>query len=109
MGYVYLALAIVSEVIATNALKATENFTQPLPSLIVVLGYGAAFYLLARVLEYMSIGVAYAIWSGMGIVLVALVAALWFKEVPDGPALLGMVFILCGVIIINVFSKSTGH
>lgn len=78
MGYLFLAIAIVAEVIATSALKASEGFSDPAPSAVVVLGYGTAFYFLSLVLKTIPVGVAYAIWSGMGIVLITLVAALFF-------------------------------
>ncbi len=109
MGYWYLAIAIIAEVIATNALKASDEFTRLIPSIIVVIGYGLAFYFLALTLRTISVGVAYAIWAGVGIVLVALVSAILFKQIPDIPAVIGMVLIVCGVVIINVFSKTTGH
>ena len=109
MGYLYLAIAIIAEVIATNALKASEEFTRLGPSIIVVLGYGAAFYFLSLVLKTIPVGVAYAIWSGMGIVLIAIVAAIMFKQVPDIPAIVGMVLIVSGVVVINVFSKTVSH
>jgi small multidrug resistance pump len=109
MGYLYLAIAIVSEVIGTSALKATDGFTKLIPSAIVVVGYGAAFYFLSLVLKSIPVGVAYAIWAGLGIVLVALVAAVIFKQVPDVPAIIGMVLIVSGVVVINVFSKTVIH
>ena len=109
MGYLYLAIAIVSEVIGTSALKATDGFTRLVPSTIVVVGYGAAFYFLSLVLKSIPVGVAYAIWAGLGIVLVALVAAVIFKQVPDVPAIIGMVLIVSGVVVINVFSKTAIH
>ncbi|MDJ0807904.1 MAG: SMR family transporter [Gammaproteobacteria bacterium] len=109
MGYLYLGIAIVAEVIATNALKASEEFTKLGPSIIVVIGYGAAFYFLSLVLKTIPVGIAYAIWSGVGIVLVTLVAAIMFEQIPDIPAILGMGLIVAGVVVINVFSKTTGH
>ena len=109
MGYVYLALAIIAEVIATNALKSSQEFTKLVPSLVVVLGYGSAFYFLSLVLKTIPVGIAYAIWAGMGIVLVAIVAAIIFKQIPDIPAIIGMLLIVCGVVVINVFSKTTVH
>ena len=109
MAYLYLSIAIVAEVIATNALKASEGFTKLVPSLIVVLGYGAAFYFLALVLKVIPVGIAYAIWAGMGIVLVAIVAAIVFKQVPDLPAIIGMLLIISGVVVINVFSQTITH
>lgn len=109
MGYLYLAMAITAEVIATSALKASEEFTRLIPSIVVILGYGAAFYLLSLVLKTIPVGVAYAIWAGMGIVLIAIVAAIMFKQVPDLPAIIGMVLIVSGVIVINIFSKTASH
>ena len=109
MAYLYLTIAIVAEVIATNALKASEGFTRLVPSIVVVVGYGAAFYFLALVLKVIPVGIAYAIWAGMGIVLVAIVAAIVFKQVPDFPAIIGMLLIISGVVIINVFSQTITH
>lgn len=109
MGYVYLAIAIIAEVIATNTLKASEEFTKLVPSIIVLVGYGIAFYFLALVLKHIPVGIAYAIWAGMGIVLVAIVAAVAFKQIPDWPAIIGMALIVAGVIVINVFSTTVSH
>ena len=109
MGNIYLAVAILSEVIATSALKSSNGFTNLWPSVLVVVGYGIAFYMLSLVLETMNVGLAYAIWAGLGIVLVSIVGAVMYKQVPDLPAILGMVLIVVGVVIINVYSKTTGH
>ena len=109
MAYLYLTIAIIAEVIATNALKASEEFTKFFPSIIVIIGYGAAIYFLSLVLKVIPVGIAYAIWAGMGIVLVAIVAAISFKQIPDWPAIIGMTMIIMGVVIINVFSKSVSH
>lgn len=109
MTYLYLTLAIVAEVLATSALKASEAFTKPLPSVLVVVGYATAFYLLALVLRTLPIGIAYAMWAGLGIVLVALVSAIWFRQIPDWPAILGMGLIVAGVVEIQLFSNTTGH
>lgn len=106
MTYFYLFMAILAEVVATSALKSAEGFTKLGPSLLVVLGYGAAFYLLSLVLRHMTVGIAYAIWSGVGIVLVALVGMLIFREVPDTPAMLGMGLIIAGVTVIHTFSET---
>ncbi len=105
MGYWYLAIAIIAEVIATSALKASGEFTKLVPSIIVVTGYGVAFYFLALVLRTIPVGVAYAIWNGMGIVLITIVGSVFFKQIPDVPALIGMILIISGVVVINVFSK----
>ena len=109
MSYLYLAIAIVAEVAATSALKASEEFTKPLPSAIVVLGYGSAFYLLTLVLRTVPVGITYALWSGLGIVLVTLVAAILYKQMPDLAALIGMLLIVVGVVVINLFSKMAVH
>lgn len=109
MTYLYLALAIITEVAATSALKASAEFTNLIPSLIVVAGYGISFYLMTLVLRVVPIGVTYAVWSGLGIVLVAIVGAFLYKEIPDIPAIIGMGLIILGVLIIHVFSKSIAH
>lgn len=106
MTYMYLFLAIVAEVIATSSLKTAEGFTKLGPSLIVVIGYIAAFYLLSLVLRSMTVGIAYAIWSGVGIILLAIVGAFAFREIPDLPAVIGMGLIIAGVIVIHVFSQT---
>lgn len=109
MAYLYLAVAIIAEVIATSALKASEEFTKLVPSAIVIIGYGVAFYCLTLVLRNISVGITYAIWAGLGIVLIAIVGALLFRQVPDIPAVLGMTLIVSGVVVINVFSKTVSH
>ena len=109
MGYLYLTLAIIAEVIGTSALKSSEQFTRLWPSVVVVIGYALAFYFLSLVLKSVPVGVAYAVWSGLGIVLIALVGALMFKQVPDLPAILGMGLIVAGVAVIQLFSKTGGH
>lgn len=109
MAYIYLAIAIVTEVAATSALKASEEFTKLIPSLIVIVGYGVAFYLLTLVLRTIPVGITYAVWAGLGIVLVALVGAILYKQIPDIPAVIGMGLIVVGVVIINVFSKTISH
>lgn len=109
MEWLYLVIAIVAEVIATTALKASEAFTRPIPTLIVAVGYGLAFYLLALTLNKLPLGVVYAIWSAAGVVLVTVIAAVRFNERLDAPALLGIALIASGVLIINLFSKSVAH
>lgn len=104
-----LAIAIVAEVIGTTALKASNEFTRLLPSLIVILGYGTAFYFMAISMRVLPVGIMYAIWSGMGIVLISILGWLVYRQTLDLPAMIGMSFIIVGVIIINVFSKSIGH
>lgn len=109
MTYLHLAIAIVAEVIATSALKASEGFTRLWPSVIVGIGYLVAFYFLSLTLRTMTVGVAYAIWSGVGIVLVAIIGWLVLGQKLDAPAIGGMGLIIAGVVVINLFSKSTGH
>lgn len=109
MHYLYLAIAIVSEVIGTTALKGSEGFTRLWPSVVVVIGYGSAFYFLSLCLDKISTGVAYAIWSGVGIVLITAAAAVIYKEMVDLPAVLGMALIIAGVVVLNVWSKSATH
>jgi small multidrug resistance pump len=108
-AYLYLSVAIAAEVIATSALRAAEGFTVLWPSLIAVVGYVVAFYFLSLTLKTMPVGVAYAIWSGVGIVVVSIVALVLYKQVLDLPALLGMGLIMAGVVVINLFSKTAGH
>ena len=102
----YLLAAIVAEVVATSALKATEVFTRPVPSIVVVVGYGLAFYFLARTLETVPVGITYAVWSGVGIVLITLIAWLVYGQALDGPAILGLALIVAGVVVLNLFSKT---
>lgn len=108
MPYFILSIAIIAEVIGTLALKASDGFSRPVPSLITVIGYGIAFYGLSLVLKSISVGVAYAIWSGCGIVLVALLGWLWFRQSLDLPAMLGMGMIIAGVAVMNLFSNTVG-
>lgn len=108
-AYILLAIAIVAEVIATSALKATEGFSRLMPSLVVAAGYGVAFWMLSLVLKSIPVGMAYAIWSGMGIVLVTLVAMLVYGQKPDLPAILGLSLIVSGVVVLQLFSKMSAH
>ena len=105
-SYLVLALAIVVEVIGTTALKATENFTRLWPSLLTVVCYAASFYLLTFSLKVLPTGIAYAIWSGVGIVLISIVSWIVYKQSLD---LLGLGLIIAGVLVINLFSKSVSH
>ena len=109
IGYLYLAIAIVAEVAATSALKASEGFTRLGPSLIVAAGYGVAFYSLSLVLRTVPVGIAYAIWAGVGIVLIALIGWLVLRQPLDAPAVVGIALIVAGVVVIQLFSKSTAH
>ena len=107
--WVYLITAIVSEVIATSALKASTGFTKPLPSVVVVIGYLVSFYFLSLTLKTIPVGIAYAIWSGVGVVLISVVAWLLYGQKLDLPALIGMGLIISGVMVINLFSNTAGH
>ncbi|MCE8018370.1 multidrug efflux SMR transporter [Halomonas sp. MCCC 1A17488] len=109
MAFVYLALAIVAEVVATSALKATDGFTRPGPSLLVVVGYAIAFFMLSLVLRTIPVGIAYAIWAGLGIVLVALLGIVVYGQRPDLPAVLGIGLIVTGVVVIQLFSRISAH
>jgi small multidrug resistance pump len=105
-SWLYLLVAIVAEVVATSALKASATFTRAGPSAVVVAGYALAFYFLARALETVPVGVAYAIWSGLGILLITVIAWLLYGQALDLPALVGLALIVAGVVVLNVFSKS---
>jgi small multidrug resistance pump len=109
MHWIHLSLAILSEVIGTSALKASEGFTKAGPAIIVIVAYSAAFYFLSLTLEKIPVGVAYAIWSGVGIVLISMIGWLMFRQALDAPALLGIALIVAGVAVINLFSKSVAH
>jgi small multidrug resistance pump len=109
MNWIYLLLAIAAEVVATSALKASESFTKLGPSMVVVLGYSAAFYLLSLTFRTMPVGVVYAIWSGVGIVLISLVGWIAFRQHLDAAALVGIGLIIAGVAVINLLSKSVPH
>jgi small multidrug resistance pump len=107
--WIFLSVAIVSEVIATSALKASEGFSRLWPSLIVVTGYAAAFYFLSLTLKTIPVGIAYAIWSGAGIALITLIAWVLYGQSLDTPAIIGLLLIVSGVVVLNVFSKSVSH
>ena len=107
--WIFLSVAIVSEVIATSALKASEGFSRLWPSLIVAACYIAAFYFLSLTLKTIPIGVAYAIWSGAGVALIALIAWVFFGQALDAPAIIGLLLIVAGVIVLNSFSKVVSH
>ena len=109
MQWIYLAIAIVSEVVATSALKAAEGFTRLVPSVLVVVGYALAFYFLSLTLRTIPLGVAYAIWAGVGVALVALVGWVAYHQSLDIPALIGIALIVSGVIVLNLFSKTVVH
>ena len=109
MNYIYLAVAIVAEVIATSTIKLSAEFTKLLPSAVVIVGYGISFYLLALALRSIPVGIAYATWSGVGIALVTISGAIFYRQIPDLPAIFGMFLIISGVIIMNLFSKTIVH
>ena len=107
--YALLAIAIVAEVIATSALRASEGFTRLVPAVLVVIGYGISFYCLSLTLRSVPVGIVYAIWSGVGIVLITLVAMVMYRQVPDLAAIAGLGLIVAGVVVLNLFSKMQAH
>lgn len=108
-AYGLLALAILSEVMGSTFLVKSEGFTKLLPSMVVIILFAIAFYLLSQVIKVIPLGIAYAIWAGVGIVLTALIGFFVFRQTLDLPAILGIVLIVSGVVVINLFSNSTGH
>jgi small multidrug resistance pump len=108
-AYLYLLTAVVFETIGTSALQASEQFTRPRPLMVTFACYAATFYFLSLALRGMPVGVAYAIWSGLGIVLIALIGLVWFGQKLDTPALIGLGLILSGVAVINLFSDAVTH
>lgn len=109
MEWVYLSIAIVSEVIATTALRASEGFTRIGPSCIVAVGYGVAFFFLSLTLRSIPVGVAYAVWSGVGVVLISLAGWVIYDQRLDLPAVIGIALIIAGAVVLNLFSKSSAH
>lgn len=108
-AYLYLATAIIAEVIATSALKASEGFSRVGPSLIVAIGYAVAFYALSLTLRHIPVGISYAIWSGVGIILITAVAWVLYGQKIDAAGLAGIGLIIAGVLVINLFSSSAAH
>lgn len=108
-GYLWLAIAIIAEVVGTSALRASAGFTRLVPSVVVVAGYAVAFYCLSLTLKTMPVGIVYAIWSGAGIVLITLVAMVLYGQIPDFPAVAGLSLIIAGVVVLNVFSRMQAH
>jgi small multidrug resistance pump len=104
-----LVVAIAFEVIATSALKATEGFTRLGPSVVTLVGYALAFYFLSLTLKTMPVGIVYAVWSGAGVVLIAVIGWVYYRQAIDMPGLIGIGLILAGVLVVNLFSKSVGH
>lgn len=109
MKYLYLALAIIFEVIGSSSMKASDGFTKWLPTTIVAIAYLICFYFLSLTLKSMPLGLAYAIWGGLGIVLTALISVLIFKQPLDLPAIIGIILIVSGVFVMNFFSKTLSH
>jgi small multidrug resistance pump len=107
--WIFLSVAIISEVIATSALKASEGFSRLWPSLIVIAGYAAAFFFLSLTLKTVPVGIAYAIWSGVGVALISLIALIFYGQRLDIPAIIGMLLIVSGVVVLNLFSKTVSH
>ena len=105
----YLAVAIIGAVVATSALKSSAGFSKLLPSIVVVAGYGTAFYFLSLTLRTMPIGIVYAVWSGVGVALISVIGWLVFKQSMDLAAIIGITLIVLGVVILNVFSKVSAH
>ena len=106
MSYFYLALAIAAEVAGTSLLKATEEFTKLVPTTFLIIFYAMSFWLMTLALRDLPLGVVYAVWSGLGIVLVAIIGALVYKEMPDLGSLIGMALIISGVVVMHLFSKT---
>ncbi|KGE13325.1 DMT family transporter [Sphingobacterium deserti] len=109
MKYIYLALAILLEVTGSSFLQASKGFSRPIPTVVMVIAYVACFFFLSQALKTIPLGVAYAIWAGLGIVLTAAVSVLIFKQSLDLPAIIGMALIIVGVVVINAFSKTAAH
>jgi small multidrug resistance pump len=107
--YIYLSIAIIGEVIATSALKPSAGFSKLLPSMLVIAGYGTAFYFLSLTLRTMPIGIVYALWSGVGVALISVIGWVVFKQSLDLAAIVGITLIVIGVVILNVFSKVSVH
>ena len=105
--YVYLAIAVAFEVIGTTALKASDSLTKLVPALVMGVSYAATFFFMAQVMRYLPVGITYAIWSGLGIVLISCISAFYFKEWLDLPAIIGLTLIIAGIVIIQAFSKTS--
>jgi small multidrug resistance pump len=107
--YLILLLAVLAETIGTSALQASQQFSRLIPSVVVVLAYGVSFWLLSLTLKTLPVGIVYALWSGLGIVFIAVIGYLVFGQKLDWPAVLGLGLILAGIVVINLFSKTAGH
>jgi small multidrug resistance pump len=108
-SWLFLTLAIIAEVVATSALKSSEGFSRLAPTAVVIIGYVVAFYFLALAIKVIPVGIAYAVWAGLGIVLISLIGWLVFQQKLDAPAIIGMAMILSGVMVINLFSNTSAH
>lgn len=109
MSYLYLAIAVIFEIVGTAGLQASQQFTRPKPLILTAIGYAAAFYFLSLVLRTMPVGIAYALWSGFGMILITIVGLFWFGQRLDWPAVVGLTLILAGVVTINLFSETAVH
>ncbi|PZX18457.1 small multidrug resistance pump [Palleronia aestuarii] len=109
MVYVYLVLAVLAETVGTSALQLSQQFTRPLPSLVVVLAYAISFYLLSHALASMPVGVVYALWSGLGICFIAVIGFFAFGQVLDTAAIIGLLLIIAGIATLHLFSDTTPH
>lgn len=109
MPYIYLAIAVAFETIGTSAMQASQQFTRLWPSVLVVLGYAISFYFMALTLRYMPVGIVYALWSGLGIILIALIGYAVFGQKLDFPAITGLGLIISGIVVIQLFSNTTAH
>jgi len=103
--YIYLAIAIIAEVTATSTLKLSEEFTKPIPSLVVIIAFGVSLYFMTLTLRTLPVGIMYAFWSGLGIILITIIGILAYKQVPDFPAIIGMILIIAGILTISIYSK----
>lgn len=109
MHYLFLMLAVLFETIGTTALQASQQFTRLAPTLVVIVAYGIAFYLLGLTLKFMPVGVVYAIWSGLGIVFIACIGFVVFGQRLDLPAIIGLALIIAGILVIHLLSNTTQH
>ncbi len=109
MAFLYLLIAVIAEVLATSAMKASHGFSVLLPSCFTVLGYAIAIYFLSLAFKVIPMGIAYALWSGAGIIFISMVGWIYFKQHLDVPAVIGLAFMIIGIVIIQVFSKSVAH
>jgi len=107
--YIYLLIAVITETIGTAAMQSSEQFTRLWPSVLLVVAYGISFYFMSLTLKYMPVSIVYAIWSGLGIVLIGVIGWLVFKQSLDFAAIAGMSLIIAGVVVINLFSNSATH